>query len=490
MYRLSAGADLSSRRAGMGNCHADRASQDGSPTSDTRSLALPLQDRVCLPDSGSSGGGASSSSMPYHGDQFGPPWGLEAADVDGDADGDGLKASFAVQQLGDGDMDHIGATENPLCQDLSEEPGHETLRGWPRQAEACHALHRSIDDMLQTPTQLPSVAAQPRPTATSSSEPGPLPRQPVRGLLNVVECFDLLYEEILGYALQHPRTLAALAAASRQLSSSMEAFSAPRNVGLGMMPIWAIMYHARWSAFYDYLRWQAPSSPEGQTCTADWRSLYLDTLNGRMECTLEVFDREKKVGFAMAAMPARVRYEPRLDAFVARYISASHVAPEVIPQKEADCGAALEPTSLHRLRGGSRPADETGASLAPTTLSSPSHAAETEDEYPYRVLEGTEGLAEGMPVELQWKMQVGSPFGWWSGTLEAIRRDADKGLAHGTIVFSHFPANSRWYRLHLTFGDAMVRPCAFGGQTGGVRAVNEEEARHWRRFFPRRPVMI
>ena len=34
--------------------------------------------------------------------------------------------------------------------------------------------------------------------------------------------------------------------------------------------------------------------------------------------------------------------------------------------------------------------------------------------YPYRVLEGLEGLEVGRNVELQWKMQEGSPFGWWS----------------------------------------------------------------------------
>ena len=40
------------------------------------------------------------------------------------------------------------------------------------------------------------------------------------------------------------------------------------------------------------------------------------------------------------------------------------------------------------------------------------------------VLEGIPELKVGQGVELQWKMQQGSPFGWWFGTVESLERDA------------------------------------------------------------------
>merc|ERR1712151_93727 len=100
--------------------------------------------------------------------------------------------------------------------------------------------------------------------------------------------------------------------------------------------------------------------------------------------------------------------------------------------------------------------------------------------YPYKVLEGTHGLRVGEGVELQWKMQSGGPFGWWYGRLEALKYGTD-GKATATITFRHFPTTSRWYKLQFDFGDGETRPCAFGGYTGGLRAVTSEvEEQRWK----------
>lgn len=74
--------------------------------------------------------------------------------------------------------------------------------------------------------------------------------------------------------------------------------------------------------------WQAPRLP------ADVK----ETVTGKCECTLEVFDREKKIGFAMAAMAARVTFDAGAGGsgggYIARYLSASEVRPEIIPFEE------------------------------------------------------------------------------------------------------------------------------------------------------------
>lgn len=97
----------------------------------------------------------------------------------------------------------------------------------------------------------------------------------------------------------------------------------------------------------------------------EWQQLYRETLFGRLECTLEVFDREKKLGFAMAAMAARVQFEMATGGYVARYLSASEVRrrpPWVVAGKGAD---ARRPTSTsdggHGRHVDSRPHHELSA---------------------------------------------------------------------------------------------------------------------------------
>merc|ERR1740130_2356249 len=94
-----------------------------------------------------------------------------------------------------------------------------------------------------------------------------------------------------------------------------------------MSTLWHDMYKLRWRAFFDALQFQETEE--------DWLCLYKDTLSGHTEFMLEVFDRQKKEGFAMSAMPARVHYDSREDSYVAWYISASEVPPELIGSNEA-----------------------------------------------------------------------------------------------------------------------------------------------------------
>jgi len=223
--------------------------------------------------------------------------------------------------------------------------------------------------------------------------------------------------------------------------------------------------------------------------------MYKDTLMGRCECTLEVFDREKKLGFAMAAMPARVQYEARVRGYVARYLSATEVQPETIPYHEGYRLRFCPSSARQRLQPGHRGAAGSdsrmgvGIGSVPKSPVGPGGAAMT-PPYPYRVFEGIEGLQVGQGVELQWRMQFGSPFGWWYGQLEELHKDPSGKWANATITFRHFPASSRWYKLDVRFGDSELRPCSFGGFTGGIRGVSEEERALWMRFFPKEPVIF
>jgi len=204
-----------------------------------------------------------------------------------------------------------------------------------------------------------------------------------------------------------------------------------------------------------------------------------------LECVLDVFDRQKKVGFAMAAMPAHIHYDAKVDSYEARYVSANSAStgmPEVIPLVEehrlrfcpVSARSQLMPAGPFSKRDGD-------AKLK--------RVKRTKDEsYPYKVLEGVQGLAVGKGVELQWRMQRGSPFGWWYGQLESLKIDADGARAMAVIIFTHFPEDSSWYRLQVRFGGPEMVDCPFGGYTGGVRPVSDKEQKHWMRFFPQKPV--
>merc|ERR1719198_1403918 len=89
-------------------------------------------------------------------------------------------------------------------------------------------------------------------------------------------------------------------------------------------PHWGRMYRARWPAFHEAMQADAEEQ--------DWRTLYKETLDGNCRCLLEVFDREKKPGFLISAMPALVSWDG--SGYIAQYLSASEVRPESIPPHE------------------------------------------------------------------------------------------------------------------------------------------------------------
>jgi hypothetical protein len=294
-----------------------------------------------------------------------------------------------------------------------------------------------------------------------------------------------------------------------------------------MHGLWEEMYSARWPAFHDAFRFNG---------TRNWCRLYEDMIYSRCCCQLEIFEREKKLGFDMAAMPAIVSYEGKTDKYVVKYISASEVGAEIIPSTEnyrlRFCPISgrqqLHPFFSHveqrktrgeigsramsgyhskwlrslagRLRrparsGGVRTSEDDlpvrSNDFAQVACPARQNAFESRlnpevdrNAYPYRVFEGFDGLVIGEHVELQWKMQELSPFGWWFGKLESLQRDPNAKTAIGTITFAHFPEDSSWYRLKVRFGDAEVRPCSFGGFSGGIRPVSDAEKTHWMRFLP------
>lgn len=230
---------------------------------------------------------------------------------------------------------------------------------------------------------------------------------------------------------------------------------------------WEAMFRDRWPAFFQCLRYEGRAQ-----AVLDWELTYQQMVEGKKEEVLEVFDREKKIGFSMSCMIAKVSWESKTQSYMASYVSASHVLPERISYDESNRLRFCPASAAAQLQ----------PELAPPTAL---------EIYPYRVLQGLEGLRVGASVELQWKMQMGSPFGWWYGVVEQMERNCgEEGTAAVTITFRHFPANSRWYRLRVVVGDGVMRRCAIGGYHGGIRAVTPEEDKQWKLFFPKETIMF
>jgi hypothetical protein len=215
----------------------------------------------------------------------------------------------------------------------------------------------------------------------------------------VVEFTPPLLLEIASYLIDSPRDHVRFCSmTSSFLAAQMQPFSGG---------LWNALYRQKWAPLHEWMTYQG---------FTDWRSLYHQTFTGKAECTLEVFDREKKPAFAMAAMVAKIQYDRNLDAYVAKYSRAKEAPPEVIPLHEK-----------HRLRfcpPSARPRLCPGMPAPPPTEGPTGIQGSDLDVYPYKVLEGADGLVVGQGVELQWKMQRRSPFGWWFGTLSPSRRNA------------------------------------------------------------------
>merc|ERR1719443_2248402 len=292
----------------------------------------------------------------------------------------------------------------------------------------------------------PQSKVHPQPARSAPRAPPQCGRAPggtgAPSLAGTVLFCPALLEEVLGFVETPGELLGLCGTAAATLNA---------ETGFAGHPKWEEMYQARWRAFHEALRYQ------GET---NWREKFRLTQGGSQTCLLEVFHREKKHGFMLSVMPALCRWDG--GGYLAKYLSASEVPPERIPASEEFrlrfCPAAvreqLEPARLDirqlRGRGGPLP-----------------------DAYPYRVLEDAGAEAEvplrpGCAVELQWKMQPGSPFGWWFGVLEDCERL--EGRTRARLTFRHFPVHSRWYSLTVEVGGTEPRACDIGGYNGGLRA--------------------
>jgi len=231
--------------------------------------------------------------------------------------------------------------------------------------------------------------------------------------------------------------------------------------------IWSRMYLSRWPAFHD--------GNCHHHSDRKWCELYRMTFAGHHALVLEVFNRLKSRGFVMSAMPARFKYVAKSDSFLVTYTSARPVPPELIPVSEGARLRFCPPDARHLMP-------------APTSVLERASAAQlSQDSYPFQVLQGYDHLVVGQGVELQWKMQSGSPFGWWFAMLESLKTNPDGGdCATATLTFSQFPSSSQWYRLEVRFGDNKIRNCHFGGFTGGLRCTSSYEQEHWQQFMPNR----
>lgn len=223
-------------------------------------------------------------------------------------------------------------------------------------------------------------------------------------------------------------------------------------------PQWEVMFGSRWPAMHCALSFAR---------TRDWRRAFVETSRGSRSCLLEVFDRERKLGFAMSAHPAVCRWDQRRQAYVAKYLSVSDVPEEYIPYHDGQ----------RRLR------------FCPPSAQAGITCPYSGGIDPFRVLpldpkaleELQEAFAQGQGIELQWKMRAGGPFGWWYAEVEAI--EARGSSFYATLLFRHFPESSPWYRLLVPISITSPEPCAIGGFCGGIRRCTDEEQVMWRRYL-------
>jgi len=303
------------------------------------------------------------------------------------------------------------------------------------------------------------------------------------GLTLIAECLHPLLEIIGGFLIDAPEDLLRAFHLTSRCVAQQASFTTDA--------LWHDAYAYRWKPFCRLLEFQ-----NEHYVAQDWFTLYRDTLEGRIEFAVEVFDRQKKAGFAMSAMPARIHYERKEESFVAWYMSASQVPPELIPESQQHRLRACPTSALEHLCRSSnfvsevpleRRWDAACRDRCRWVGKSPEVPEHAQASYPYSVHSSTQGLEPGSAVELQWKMQGRSPFGWWFGLLESFHQE-DSETASATITFPHFSPTSQWYRLTVRIGDSEIRDCALGGKSGGLRRVSAEERLQWMRHFPTNPI--
>merc|ERR1719491_2621983 len=157
-------------------------------------------------------------------------------------------------------------------------------------------------------------------------------------ILMFFDCLPPLLAEIVEFLAEDPEDLHQLLGTTHGVRNALDDY-------------WPYLYSSRWPAFAEAARFEVVNvgfnDLHGNLCfhteaagtMTSWRDLYLATLRGEHECVLEVFDREKRNGFAMSAWPARIRFEATKNCYVAQYISAGTTRSERILCSE-----------IHRLR--------------------------------------------------------------------------------------------------------------------------------------------
>eukprot|EP00929_Paragymnodinium_shiwhaense_P034701 TRINITY_DN18849_c0_g1_i1.p1 TRINITY_DN18849_c0_g1~~TRINITY_DN18849_c0_g1_i1.p1 ORF type:complete len:320 (-),score=89.02 TRINITY_DN18849_c0_g1_i1:539-1498(-) len=250
---------------------------------------------------------------------------------------------------------------------------------------------------------------------------------------------------------------------SELVNLSMTSRSVGQQLALEKHPKWEELFQRRFAVLHESMKHMG---------AGDWRRVYKLTIEGSCACLVEVFHRQKHQAFALTAQAAWVRWDAKAACYSAKYLSAQPTEAEAIPAAEASrlrfCPLAVRDA----LRPGKMP--------TPAERQAPDPVF----PYPYRVLPGVdESLEVGGGVEVQFKMQKDSPFGWWYGRLESLNQDAAGNIATATVAFDQFPEDSCWRQMHVEFGDGKLRSNDLGGFVGGIRACNAKEKSHWQSFI-------
>ncbi|GAV62138.1 F-box domain-containing protein [Cephalotus follicularis] len=190
-------------------------------------------------------------------------------------------------------------------------------------------------------------------------------------------------------------------------------------------------------------------------------SWYLALERGRFWFPAQVYNRENgHVGFMLSCYDAELSYDPRTDAFQARY-----------PPHGRRAIAIENGVPWERLR---KPPVDT----PPHDL----HISDCLNE-----------LCPGDHIEIQWRRNKEFPYGWWYGVvghLESCDGNENYCRCHNsdTIVleFNHYTPGSRWRHTTLDRKEHREEGNEVDGFYGGIRKLKkEEEISIWKRLWPK-----
>ena len=79
-------------------------------------------------------------------------------------------------------------------------------------------------------------------------------------------------------------------------------------------------------------------------------------------------------------------------------------------------------------------------------------------------------MKAGQGVELQWKMQQGSPFGWWFGIVESLERDKAGRARRGGVGGVRGGGGGEGSASGGKGTQRFWEPCVFQAQQGQAKA--------------------